>query len=197
MPPNGISEQTLVFLHAGYVAFVFGVLFLGALAFRQVLDNLDVRRISQREALGEDRTSFVDAGASVTMALIWLGVAFVALVVYTVLPPSVYAYALPLIGAVQALQVSLRVYFQRTLVRTRGVVVRHVWVSKLRAIPFADLVMVRLRSGRVWTDVVLGLPQEEVRFRIFSIQAPTIASIIQASSNAPVLWSSSRKDGHQ
>jgi hypothetical protein len=196
MPQNGISEQTLVFLHASYVAFVFGVLFFGALAFRQVLDNLDVRRVSQAEALGEDRDSFVDAGASVTMILIWLGLVALATVIYALLPASVYTYALPLIGAVQALQITLRVYFQRTLVRTRGVMVRRVWMSRLRPIRFADLVMVRLRTGRVWTDVVLGLPQEEVRFRIFSLQAPRIASIVQASSTAPVLWSSSRDDGN-
>jgi len=174
------------FFHAGYVAFVFGVLFFGALAFRQVLDNLDVRRLS----MGEDRDSFVDAAGGIAAGAILVFLLVLMIVWYGILRPSVYVYAIPLVLGVQWLQITLRLIFQRTLVRTRGLVVRSVLFDKVRAIPYADIVMVRFIKGKLWTDVRIGLPNEEVGFRIFSFSADQLERLIQGATAAPILWSS-------
>ena len=190
MLENTTSFDVRTLLHASYVAFVFGVLMFGALAFRQVIDNLEVKRL----ALGEDRESFVDATAGLIVGLCWSAVIVGAYAMYAFGPASVYAYAAPLIAGVQALQVTMRLYFQRTLLRTRGLIVRRVWLDRLRAIPFTDIVMIRLQRGRVWTEVRIGLPREEIVFRIFSFNLPALERALQASSTAPILWLSSRRE---
>jgi hypothetical protein len=179
-----MNENLDIFLHGSYVALTFAVLLFGALAFRQVLDNADVKALH----MGEDRDAFVDAvGAT------FLGVGTVLLVpvtiyCYGIAPPSIYAYAVPLVGGAQLLQLALRLLFQRTLVRTRGLVVRSMLFEKLRAVPFQDIVVVRLVAAGLWTDVRISLPAEEVGFRIFSASAPTLERLLTSSCNAPVLW---------
>ena len=100
-------------LHAGYVAFVFGVLFFGALAFRQVLDNLEVRRLS----MGEDRDSFLDAAGGIASGAVLVLLVLLLIICYGILTPTVFVYAIPLVLGVQWLQITLRLVFQRTLVR--------------------------------------------------------------------------------
>jgi len=181
------------FLHAGYVAFVFGVLFFGALAFRQVLDNLDVRRLQ----MGEDRDSFVDAAGGVVSAVALSFLLLLVIVCFGILQPSIYTYAIPLVLGVQWLQITLRILYQRTLVRTRGLVVRSVLFDRVRAVPFDEIVMVRFIRGRLWTEVRIGLPKEEIGFRIFSFSASQLQRLIEGASTAPVLWSSAAVVEHR
>ena len=182
-PPN---FEWITFLHAGYVAFVFGVLFFGALAFRQVLDNLDVRRL----AMGEDRDSFIDAAGGIVSGMVLTALVLLCIVCYGILVPSVFVYAIPLVLGVQWMQITLRLVFQRTLVRTRGLVVRSVLFDRVRAIPFEEIVMVRFVKGKLWTEVHVGLQKEEIGFRIFSFSADQLQRLIEGGTTAPILWSS-------
>lgn len=181
------------FLHAGYVAFVFGVLFFGALAFRQVLDNLEVRRLS----MGEDRDSFLDAAGGIVSAAVLVLLVPLLIICYGMLTPTVFIYAIPLVLGVQWLQITLRLIFQRTLVRTRGLVVRSVLFDKVKAVPFSEIVMVRFVKGTLWTDVRVGLPNEEIGFRIFSFSADQLERLIQSATTAPVLWTSASVVEHR
>ncbi len=179
-----MTEEQIAFLHASYVAFVFTVLLFGALAYRQVLDNADVRRLQ----MGEDRDSFLDGPAALLLGLGLLALVPVCIYCYGIAGPSIYAYALPQVAFVQLLQLGLRLYFQRTLVRTKGLVVRSVLFDKVRPVPYADIVAVRLTAHKSWTHVVVSLPSEEVGFRIFSASVPTLERLLAASTTAPVLW---------
>ena len=190
MTPSSPSFEFSTFLHAGYVAFAFGVLFFGALAFRQVLDDLSVKGL----AMGEDLDGYLDAAGITVAGIAWIALVPAVVFCYGILSPSVYIYAIPLILAVHTLQITLRIIFQRTLVRTRGLVVRSVMFERVKAIAFDQIVMVRFVKGMLWTEVRVGLPQEEVGFRIFSFSAQSLERTIQSATTAPVLWSSKREE---
>ena len=187
------SFDWTTFLHAGYVAFVFGVLFFGALAFRQVLDNLEVRRLS----MGEDRDSFLDAAGAIVSGAVLVLLVLLLIICYGMLRPTVFVYAIPLVLGVQWLQITLRLILQRTLVRTRGLVIRSVLFDRVAAVPFTEIVMVRFVKGRLWTDVRIGLPNEEIGFRIFSFSADQLQRLIQSGTTAPVLWTSATVVEHR
>lgn len=178
------------FFHAGYVAFVFSVLFFGALAFRQIVDNLEVKRLQ----LGEDRDSFLDAPAASVLGLGWLILLFLGPVIYLNVAPSIYSYALPLIVAVQLLQLSLRTFFQRMQVKTRGLVIRSLLFGEVKGFPFSDIVMIRFVQDRFWVDVRIGLKNEEAGFRIFSFSAASLERMLEASCTAPILWATKESE---
>jgi len=175
-----IDVQTLYF--SLYVAFTFAVLLFGALAFRQVLDELDVRR----RRVGEDRKAFLDPlPVTIVLAafLVFLGV---AALVMTIQEPTIYLYALPLIIGVQAAQLAFRVWFQRTQVKTLGIVVRSILFEKLSVVRFEDLGDVEFRHGKCWTLVAASTPNERILFRIFRLSAPMLADMIRTSCGCDV-----------
>lgn len=178
------------FFHAGYVAFVFAVLFFGALAFRQIVDNLEVKRLQ----LGEDRDSFLQAPTILLLGGAWSVVLVVGPFLYLKISPTVYSYALPLILGVQLLQLTMRAFFQRTQVKTRGLVVRSLMFDKVRGLPFSDIVMIRFVQDRFWVDVRIGLKNEEAGFRIFSFSAASLERMLEASCSAPILWASKESE---
>lgn len=178
------------FFHAGYVAFVFAVLFFGALAFRQIVDNLEVKRLQ----LGEDRDSFLHAPTILLLGGAWSVVLVVGPFLYLNISPTVYSYALPLILSVQLLQLTMRAFFQRTQVKTRGLVVRSLMFDKVRGLPFSDIVMIRFVQDRFWVDVRIGLKNEEAGFRIFSFSAASLERMLEASCSAPILWASKESE---
>jgi hypothetical protein len=175
-----------IWFHGAYVAFAFAVLFFGALAYRQVLDDLDVRRMQ----MGEDRTSFlsppglmaVSGALAATIAFGWL--------LYASHEPTVYHYALPLIIGVQNLQMAGRVLMQRTLVKTRGVVVRPYLRTGVRAFPFDTIISVSFRDERLWTTVtILDAAAGPATFRIFTFSADRLDRIFRANTTAEVFRS--------
>jgi hypothetical protein len=181
------------FFHAAYVAFVFAVLLFGALAFRQVVDDLEVRALQ----LGEDRESFLDAPVALVLGSAWILVCLITMVVFARLEPSIYGYALPLILTAQILQLTLRTVFQRTQVKTRGLIVRSILFHTVRPVPYGEIVMVRFVRHRFWVEVRVGLKNEEVGFRIFSFSAPTLEHLFEASTSAPILWTSDSVNDHR
>ncbi|MBI2793076.1 MAG: hypothetical protein HYX66_00315 [Ignavibacteria bacterium] len=180
-------------LYSSYVAFVFACIFFGALAYRQILDNLDVKRLK----MGEDRDSFIDAGAGITVAVLWVFVIVVAVFAFYILKPSIVTYALPMILAAQTMQFSLRMLFQRTQVKTKGLVIRSVMLDQNAAAPFQEIIAVRFVKHRWWITVKVSLPFEEYSFRIFSFSADDLELMIAASCSAPILWSLPSSDEHQ
>jgi hypothetical protein len=188
MMPDSVS-----LLYGGYVAFVFACIFFGALAYRQILDNLDVKRLK----MGEDRDSFVDAAAGITVAGLWVFVGSVAVIAFYILKPSIVTYALPMILAAQTMQFSLRILFQRTQVKTKGLVIRAVMLDQNVAAPFQEIIAVRLVEHRWWITVKVSLPLDEYSFRIFSFSADDLVRMIAASCSAPILWSLPSSDEHQ
>lgn len=138
----------------------------GALAFRQISDNLDVRRLR----MGEDRTSFISA-PGVLISVVGLSVsALVAAVLIAHPQPRIYFYALPLILAVQFSQILTRVYLQRTLVKTHGFVFRAIAFESIKAVRFESVVRADVERLSLWTKVTLSIVDGQlhrVTFRIF------------------------------
>jgi hypothetical protein len=181
-----MSESTFnvqTFYHAGYVAFAFGCLLFGALAFRQVLDNMEVRRLR----LGEDLASFVSPIACIGLLSLAAFVILIAYPCYSSVRPTVYAYAFPLVLSVQALQLALRMYYQRVNLKTHGLVVRSVLFGKIVGAPYNTLTRVEVQAEALWIRVSLhdgtGVV---VVFRIFRHSSARLLSVVKRSCNCPV-----------
>lgn len=178
-----MTPEIETLFHASYVAFVFGVLLFGALAFRQILDNIELRRLRA----GEDRETFLSAPAlTVMLCLVGLNIVVTAMVIRFA-EPSIYAYALPMILGVQNLQLLLRVHFQRNVAKTQAFIVRSLLFERVRIAPYGEVIGVTFDYGRWWVRVTLDvLPDERITFRIFRRSAPTLARILQGSCICPI-----------
>lgn len=179
-----MSDEAQTLFHAIYVAFAFACLFFGALAFRQVLDNLEVKRLK----LGEDRDAFIHAPGVVFVFCFFMLAVLVGIVCYTIAPPSIYIYAFPLILGVQSVQMAMRLVFQRTQIKTKGIVVRSVLFDNVETIQYEDIVIVELHHALIWTTVTVRLSRPEpVMFRIFRFSAPALHRLINGASGCPVI----------
>lgn len=176
-------EPWVILQHGAYVAFAFGVLLFGALAFRQVLDNLELRR----RLSGEDLMLLYSA-PGVLLSLAGIGATgIVGLICYNIEPPTVFRYALPLVGGVQMTQIMLRLHFQRTRLRTLALVVRPIVRPGPIVIPYAEMTGVDLISNMLWTTVRVTHGQgEAVAFRIFPFQRVRLEQRLRLVSSATI-----------
>ncbi len=179
-----MEENTEIFIHATYVAFSFAILLYGALAYRQIVDNIQTRQLR----MGEDRAAFVHAPFLVLSICGALLVVPLAIVCYTKLAPSVYTYALPLVGAVQVSQLLLRTLMQQTLIRTRGIIVRSILTGSVQSLRYENMVVVRFIPHGMFVTICVGLQTREVRFRIFWFSAKKLEGILATSTHAPLVW---------
>jgi len=174
----------MIWFHGFYVAFVFSCLMFGALAYRQILDNLEVRRMQ----LGEDRSSFISAPSVVVLCISLVLVSSVGVCLYTWAQPEIYIYALPLILLAQNLQFCLRVYLQRTQMKTRALVVRRLLKPGAVAIPYNQIHHVYVRDQWVWSAItIVGPSVDPTTFRIFRFSVPAVVRILRSSTQAAIL----------
>ncbi|MEY3386475.1 MAG: hypothetical protein RIR53_1286 [Bacteroidota bacterium] len=177
-------DPWIILQHGAYVAFAFSVLLFGALAFRQVLDNLELRR----RRSGEDLLLLYSAPGILLSALGVMATVGVGMICYSIQPPTVFRYALPLVGGVQMTQILLRLHFQRTRVRTLALVVCPIVRSSPVVIPYVDMTGVELSRELLWTTVrVLHTQGEPVAFRIFTFQRARLEQRLRLSSTATIL----------
>lgn len=176
-------EPWIVLQHGAYVAFAFSVLLFGALAFRQILDNLELRR----RLSGEDLMLLYSA-PGVLLSLAGIGATvIVGLICYNIEPPTVFRYALPLVGGVQMAQIALRLHFQRTRLRTLALVIRPIVRSGPIVIPYAEMTSIELISTMLWTTVRVTQGQgEAVAFRIFPFQRARLEQRLRLVSSATI-----------
>ncbi|MBU3741321.1 MAG: hypothetical protein FGM24_03435 [Candidatus Kapabacteria bacterium] len=178
-----MSESTRIFFHAAYVAFAFGCLLFGALAYRQLLENMAVRRVKA----GEDRRHFTSAPATWILIALLAFNGIVAMLCYNVDEPSIYMYALPLVLLVQNIQIALRIRFQRTVAKTKGIVVRSTLLERVRVAWYGEVIDIKFAYEPLWVKVTLDvLPEERITFRIFRGSAPALAQILQAACVSPI-----------
>ncbi len=178
-----IFDPTIL-AHASYVAFAFAVLFFGALAYRQVLDNLEVRRL----ALGEDRRMFHNAPATLAMILYAVVVAIVGWAAFSTSNPTVYRYSLPLIVGAQWVQISLRILLQPTMVKTGGIVLRPLLLGPNRGIRYVNIISVSFHRKLLWTEVtIFEATRGPATFRIFRFSDSTLELLLRSSTTAVLL----------
>ncbi|GMV54111.1 MAG: hypothetical protein OKBPIBMD_00811 [Chlorobi bacterium] len=170
------------FWHAFYVALMFALLLWGALAYRQIIDNLSVRKIR----LGEDLLILADGWGVVFLAgalVVWLAITVQC---FVFMKPAIYTYAIPMVLLVQLVQIALRVYFQRTRIRTHGILIRPVFLERYKAVDYNDILAVRIAPHGPVTHLHLILPNGELQFRILSVYTARLERIIRASVKVPV-----------
>lgn len=168
-------DRSTLLLHGCYVAFVFAVMLFGALAFRQLSDNLDVRRLR----MGEDRTCFISApGVCISIAGLFIAVLCAA---YLIARPQnqIYFYALPLILAVQFSQILTRTYLQRTLVKTHGFVFRSIAFESIKAVRYENVVRADFEHLGIWTKVTLSIVDDQIHYVTFRIFPFSEASLMR------------------
>jgi len=171
------------FYHAIYVSFAFSVLLFGGLAFRQTLTGIEVRRLQ----LGEDREAFLSPLAVLVTGCLGACTLSLAAVCFRVDDPSIYVYALPLVFAVQTLQIGLRTWFQQTNVKTRGVIVRAVLLGTIVGAPFETFRTVVVARELGWLQVTITTTADtELSFRIFRKSWPRFNGILERSSACTV-----------
>lgn len=180
----------MIIAHALYVGFVFAVLQGGALLFRLFIDRREIRLLE----MGEDRQSYVDGAVACLLVCCTLALIPIFLLCFSTNNPTIYIYALPIVLTIQLVQLGFRLYFQRTLVKTKGILVQSMLRRSVGVAPFRDIVVVRFIHAGVWVNVRLSLPNNEVVFRIFSFSAPSLELLLSTASKAPVLWLKKRVD---
>ena len=169
--------------HAAYVAFAFACMFFGALAFRQVLDNIAVKKMK----MGENRMYVISAPGVFFVAFMFCVSFVVASYTWSIQEPTVYAYALPLILFAQTIQMLLRLYYQRTQVTTLGLIVRPSLFEKQRAVRFEEILHVHVHKELLWITITLyaGNP-EPIVFRIFRFSWHSVQRVLQSACTCPV-----------
>mgnify|MGYP000566000654 CR=1 FL=1 len=178
-----MSIDWTIWFHGAYVAFVFACLLFGALAYRQIIDNIEVRRLR----LGEDRDSFVSAPGTFAA----LGACMLTLIIggflYANTKPTVWAYAFPLVLLVQNLQMVLRLLYQRTQAKTWGIVVRPVLRQGPIALPYESITRVIIKDERLWATVTMeAITSGPVSFRIFRFSVSALEQILRSNTAAPI-----------
>lgn len=176
-------DHWTVLQHGAYVAFAFSVLLFGALAFRQVLDDLELRR----NRSGEDLALLYSAPGILLSVLGVLLTVIVGMICYSIEPPTVFRYALPLVGGVQMAQILIRLRFQRTRLRTQSIVVRPLVRPGPIVVPYDEITDVEFRSARFWVTVQLTHGQgQRVAFRIFPFRRTTVELRLRQSTTAVI-----------
>jgi len=149
-----------------YVAFAFSCILFGGLAYRQVIDMLELRS----SKTGEDLDLYISASGVIYALVALLGLSVVAWMAYGSDSPSIWLYALPLVGLAQLVQLCLRLYFQRMRVRTRAIVIRYVLRSGMLVIDYDSIQDVEFRTRTLWTEIrITTMHGEPAAFRIFRL----------------------------
>ncbi len=178
-----MSIDWTIWFHGSYVAFVFACLFLGALAYRQILDDIEVRRLK----LGEDRESYISAPGVVLVSGVLVVSVLIGGLLYTNTDPSIWAYAFPLVLLCQVLQMILRLVFQRTQAKTLGIVVRPALRPGPIAVRYDDIVAGTMHDERFWTTIrLVSTTSGPVTFRIFRFSVPSLEQILRSSTTASI-----------
>lgn len=147
-----------------YVAFAFSCILFGGLAYRQVVDSLELRA----SRTGEDLSFFVSAPGTYVLACAVILLAPLSWMCYAWIKPSIWSYALPLILAAQTLQLGLRLYFQRLRFRTLAIVQRFVLRSGVRVVMYESIREIRVSHKWLWTEIEVETDADErATFRIF------------------------------
>lgn len=151
-----------------YVAFVYAVLAFGALAYRQIIDNQYIKTIS----LGEERYLMFDPRVFVVISVLFLFFSiFVAIILsnrdlyYTDVhntAPGLIFFVIPAVCVVSAVQLYLRAYWQRTSVRTGGIIIRRMLTEDVADIPFEDITKIHVQRESLWCVVLVYTEFEEV-----------------------------------
>jgi hypothetical protein len=191
------------FVHALYVAFTYGCVALGALAYRQIADNLQTQKVG----LGEERYLFIDPRIVIPVGvLLFFSAIFIMFIfthddvghvdIATHSTPGLIFFVVPLVFAVNIIQFSLRAWWQKTSVRTNGILVKRILSERFMAIPFDTIQQVVIERNFLWAVIrITRVPNPLVALEDHSSVVKCYASpfaidsiilMLQSSVNCPI-----------
>lgn len=151
--------DSVVFFHALYVGFAYSMLAFGATYYRQVVDDLDLQEVH----LGEDM--FI---ADMT-PVIWLSVGsffFVFCIFATIAllqsEGNIFLYVIPIACAINIAQLLLRAHHQRLLIKTQGIIVRHLLIEGNIPLAYDDVRRIYINEFVGWFIVHFYTDNEDV-----------------------------------
>lgn len=141
--------DTIVFLHALYVGFVYSMLAFGATYYRQIVDDIDLEEVR----LGED----IFLGFT---PVIWLSVGafFFVFCIFTVISllqseGNIFLYIIPIACSINIIQLLWRARNQRLMIKTNGIVIRHLLIEGNIPIEFSVMAYVHISEYIGWFKV--------------------------------------------
>jgi len=177
-----------------YVGFVYAILAFGALAYRQIIDTMNLKEIK----LGEERYLLFDPRVFISVGVLFLFFCiFVAIILntqdvyYTDISntsPGLIYFALPAVFAVSAVQLYLRAFWQRTSVRTQGILVRRMLTEQFFPVAFYDIGKVQIQQESLWSVVVILNIHEEVlcTCRVSGIGLEKLLNTLEGNSQCTI-----------
>lgn len=132
---------------------------------------------------GEDLDLFLSAPGVCYAILAALALVPVGWLCYGVGEPTIWKYALPLVGLVQLVQLAARLYFQRLRLRTRAIVVRYVLRSESVVIQHSEVEIVHVLRNLLWSTITITSAHNKVAtFRIFRFSEDRLVNRIRSLS---------------
>lgn len=144
-----ITFDTTLFLHALYVGFVYAVLALGALWYRQVIDDLAVREIR----LGEDIYRAYNPLGWLSSGGFFLFFSIFAAVALGNPSPSIIIYVVPVAAAINVVQMTVRTFRQTIDLRTNGILIRYLLKDAPVGICYDNLIKIEIQRMGSWNHI--------------------------------------------
>jgi len=168
--------DTVIFYHALYVGFAYSMLAFGATYYRQVVDDLNLQEVS----LGEDI-------ASVELTpVIWLSVGsfFFVFCIFAVIAliqseGNIFLYVIPIACAINITQLLMRAHHQRLLIKTQGIIVRHLLIEGNIPIPYRDVKRIYINEFIGWFVVEFFTDDDNVPVGSCHLRTQDLSHIIR------------------
>lgn len=138
--------DTTVFLHAMYVGLVYSMLAFGATYYRQIVDDLDLQDIS----LGEDIHVCSTPAIWLSVGAFFCVLCIFALIALLQNEGNIFLYIVPIACTINIIQLLWRAKNQQLMVKTQGVVIRHLLIEGNIPIAFEDMSRVHIAEFIGW-----------------------------------------------
>ncbi|HYF03110.1 MAG TPA: hypothetical protein VEC36_07030 [Patescibacteria group bacterium] len=178
----------LIFLHALYVGLTYALMAFGAAYYRQVLDNLETKKIR----LGEDLFTFSDPAANafiIVLCGLFCIFAFIALT----REPKTLLYVIPIAFAINVIQLIYRTQRQRGRVKTEGIHIRYMlFKSGGAAMRYEELVCVEIKHEAYWYSITFFTNETEPKAhcRMSQKAMNAFVKVLKTRSDCSVIFES-------
>jgi hypothetical protein len=179
------SFDPIIFFHALYVGFTYALLAFGAMYYRQILDNLDTKKVR----LGEDLFTFIDP-ASIAFIIVLCGLFCIFAFIALTREPRTLFYVIPIAFLINIIQLIFRTQRQRGKVKTEGILIRYMlFISGNAAIRYEDLVCVEVIRELFWFKIIFFTDETEpkAQCRMTDTTMQEFLKILETRSDATIM----------
>lgn len=202
-----MPETYKFIISAVYVSFTYACIAIGALVYRQIIDNANQRNV----ALGEEVYLLFDPRVFAGIGMLFFFFCIFAAAIFTkedILheevnrsAPGLLFFVVPMILVVNIIQFFVRGYWQRTSIRTNGILIRRVFSERLFCIEYQQLERVEVQNEVLWFRLLFYRHDGEQPLGICWVSKralPRIMGTIQRNSESIITMpgNSSTKERH-